>query len=165
MAEHRTLILFRHAKAAAPDAASDGGSDLRRPLAPRGLADAKAAGRRLIEEGPLSLAICSPALRVAQTWQIASAELHPPPATQVEDRLYATSTSDLLELIQELPPEASRVVLVGHNPDLSVLATVLSGEELSMRTASLAILEVPGEWSAVGPGAATLTQFVTPRAP
>jgi phosphohistidine phosphatase len=160
MGDHRELILLRHAKAAWPD----GVEDLRRPLAPRGIADAGAAGRELAREAPIDLVLRSPATRVAQTWALVGAELSPPPPAEVSERLYGARPPELLALVGELPATAHTVLLVGHNPDLSVLATRLSGVEVTLRTASIVRLTLSGAWSELVPGAAALAGFTTPRA-
>jgi phosphohistidine phosphatase len=160
MADNHTLLLLRHAKAAWPD----GVADVQRPLAERGRRDAGAAGRELRQDGPIALVVRSPAVRVAQTWQEVCGQLAEPPTSRIDERLYGGPTSQLLPLIAELPEPAATVLLVGHNPDLSWLATVLSSVELELRTASIVRLELTGRWADVAPAAAALGRFVTPRA-
>ncbi|WP_431044796.1 SixA phosphatase family protein [Streptomyces sp. P1-3] len=73
-ADVRWLVLLRHAKSAWPD----GVDDQERPLAPRGRRDAPAAGRWLRDVGRVpDLAICSPARRTRETWELAARELGP----------------------------------------------------------------------------------------
>lgn len=165
MADHHTLLLLRHAKAADPHSLPDGVPDLRRPLAARGLRDAVAAGQVLEQDGPIALVVRSPALRVEQTWQQVAGELTNPPTTRIDERLYGGRASELLGLIAELPEEAQSVLLIGHNPDLSRLATILSSVEVALRTASIVRLELAGPWVAIAPASAALDRFVTPRAP
>jgi phosphohistidine phosphatase len=165
MADNHTLLLLRHAKAANPDPRPGAVPDLRRPLAERGLRDAVAAGQLLEQDGPIALVVRSPALRVEQTWQQVAGELTNPPSALIDERLYGGRTAELIGLIAELPEAASRVLLIGHNPDLSWLATILSSVEVELRTASIVRLELAGPWAAIAPASAALAQFVTPRAP
>jgi phosphohistidine phosphatase len=157
----RTLVILRHAKAAWPD----GVPDEQRPLAERGRRDAPVAGRWLqANVAPLDHVVRSPAVRVEQTWDLVSAELTATPETEVDRRLYAEPVSRLIQLIRELPDGARTVLLLGHNPELSGLASALSGEETVLETASVAVLSAPGGWHEAAPGWFQLTQTITARA-
>jgi len=60
----RTLVLLRHSKAVPPESMPD----FERPLADRGRADARAAGRYLVAEGiEADLVLCSPSQRTRET--------------------------------------------------------------------------------------------------
>lgn len=160
MATPRTLILLRHAKAAWPD----GVPDVERPLAPRGLTEAPLAGSWLREHAPeINLVLRSPAARVAQTWELVARELGYTPATEEVFRLYAASASTLLDVVRGLPDAADTVLLIGHNPDLSDLATQLSRTTVDLKTSSIAVLTGDGKWTEAVAGWASLTSFVTPR--
>ena len=45
---------------------------------------------------------------------------------------------------------------MAHNPGLEELVSVLGGEDITMPTAGLAVLTLPGSWADAGPSAATL---------
>ncbi|MFJ9929229.1 MULTISPECIES: SixA phosphatase family protein [Streptomyces] len=166
----RRLVVLRHAKSARPE----GVPDHRRPLAPRGLRDAPAAGRALAEADLLpDLALCSTAVRARQTWQLASAEWGTPPPVRHEPRLYAADVPALLAVVRETPPEVETLLLVGHNPGLADLVRTLAGDGLDdtldrlrakFPTSAIAVLawHAPG-WPALAPGAALLTWFRVPR--
>jgi phosphohistidine phosphatase len=161
MTADRTLVLLRHSKAAWPD----GVKDLQRPLAPRGRRDAPVAGRWLRDNlAVLDLVVLSPALRVQQTWELASAELGYNPPVQEDERLYTDSADQLLQLTRELSDDAPTVLFVGHNPELSVLASVLSGRTMKLSTSSIAVLDISGSWREIAAGRAELRSSVTPRA-
>ncbi len=65
----RTLVLLRHSKAVPPESMPD----FERPLADRGRADARAAGRYLVAEGiEADLVLCSPSQRTRETWEYAA---------------------------------------------------------------------------------------------
>ncbi|MER7967519.1 histidine phosphatase family protein [Streptomyces sp. NPDC096080] len=84
----RRLIVLRHAKSAGPD----GVGDFDRPLAPRGLRDAPAAGRRLREAGWFpDQVVCSPARRTRDTFDLVAPELAPPPAVTYDPRIYESA--------------------------------------------------------------------------
>ncbi|MEV6833663.1 histidine phosphatase family protein [Streptomyces sp. NPDC051133] len=166
----RRLVVLRHAKSAWPE----GVEDHRRPLAPRGLKDAPAAGRALAEADSLpDLALCSTAVRARQTWQLASAEWGTPPSVRYDHRLYAAGVPALLEVVRETPPEVETLLLVGHNPGLEELVLELAGDGLDdtldrvrtkFPTSALAVLTWRGTgWPALAPGVALLTSFTVPR--
>lgn len=156
----RTLILLRHAKSAWPQDIAD----LHRPLAGRGRRDAPAVGRWLRQQAPtIDLAICSPAVRARQTWELAAAQLDEEPPVRSDERLYGTSAEVFLAVILELPAHASTVLLVGHNPSLEDFLELLTGATEVLKTSAIAVLTTPGTWEEAGPGSWTLEAFTTPR--
>ncbi|MFJ3808933.1 SixA phosphatase family protein [Streptomyces sp. NPDC090073] len=166
----RRLMVLRHAKSAWPE----GVEDHRRPLAPRGLRDAPAAGRALAEGGGLpDLALCSTAVRARRTWELAAAEWGTPPPVRYDRRLYAADAADLLDVVREVPREVEALLLVGHNPGLEQLVAELAGDGLDdslerlrvkFPTSAIAVLTWRGTgWPALGPGTALLTSFMVPR--
>lgn len=121
----RRLLVMRHAKSAWPE----GVADHDRPLGPRGLRDAPAAGRFLAENGgPPDLVLCSPARRARHTWELAAAELGSPVPTPTlhEPRLYGADGDELLDVLHGVPDEVATLLLVGHNPGLEDLVLLLS---------------------------------------
>ncbi|MEU0333604.1 histidine phosphatase family protein [Streptomyces sp. NPDC006193] len=166
----RRLVVLRHAKSARPE----GVEDHRRPLAPRGLRDAPAAGRALAASGSLpDLALCSTAVRARRTWELASAEWGTPPPVRFDARLYAAGADRLLEVVREVPPEVETLLLVGHNPGLEELVRALAADGLddtlervraAFPTCAVAVLDWRGAgWPALAPGTALLTSFTVPR--
>ncbi|MFE4467223.1 SixA phosphatase family protein [Leifsonia sp. NPDC056824] len=140
----RTLILLRHAKSDWSGALPD----IERPLAERGNAQAPLAGRWLASHGGvIDLAIVSPAQRARETWQLASAELDPAPPVRFDERVYAASADELLSVVRETPDEARTLILVGHNPGMEQLASLLADDEVILRTAGIAEFGVSGRWS------------------
>jgi phosphohistidine phosphatase len=149
----RTLILLRHAKSDW----SDFEADVDRPLAKRGRRQAPEAGRWLAHAvDAIDLAVVSPANRARSTWDLASAQLADRPQTRIDDRVYATSASRLLGVVRELPDDLDTVVMVGHNPGIEDLVTLLTGECVPMPTAALAVIELSGSWSSASQASAAL---------
>ncbi|MGW2719898.1 SixA phosphatase family protein [Streptomyces sp. NPDC001492] len=166
----RRLVVLRHAKSAWPA----GVPDHARPLAPRGLRDAPAAGRALAEADCLpDLALCSTAVRARQTWELASAQWGTPPPVRSDPRLYAADVSDLLTAVHEVSAEIETLLLVGHNPGLEELVLELAGDSLDdaleevrlkFPTSAIAVLAWHGPaWDALAPGTALLTSMIVPR--
>ncbi len=92
----------------------------------------------------------SSATRAQQTWHLASAELAAPPPVQIEERAYAATAGELLDLVRELPAEVGTAVVVGHNPGLEDLATMLASRSVEMPTSALAVISWTGEWESAG---------------
>jgi phosphohistidine phosphatase len=155
-----TLLILRHAKSDWPD----GVPDLQRPLGERGVREAPLAGRWLRDHvSPLNLVVRSPALRARETWELAAAELGYQPPVREDARLHGEPVLVLLDVIREIPPKAGTVLFVGHNPELSSLATALSGTAVELKTSSIAVLTFDGSWADVDEGTMQLEQAVTPR--
>jgi phosphohistidine phosphatase len=166
----RRLIVVRHAKAAWPE----GVADAERPLADRGRLDAPRAGRWLEDEGLVpDRVICSPARRTRETLALVSGVWSAAPPVEYDERVYAAGVASLLAVVRGAPPSARSVMLVGHNPGMQGLTVALAGDEASegdiervaekYPTCAIAVLEVPGTWSALAPGGAQLTRFAVPR--
>jgi len=156
----RTLVIFRHAKSAWPE----GVPDDQRPLGPRGRRNAPAAGRWLRDEvDRIDLAVCSPAVRARQTWELAGVELDPQPRVVEDERVYAASADALLGVVQDLPDGVGTAVLVGHNPGLADLVELLTGELCELKTASVAVLTWSGSWLDAAPRVAALAGHNTAR--
>src|SRR5688572_27313979 len=113
----RTLVLLRHAKAAHPD----GIADTDRPLTPRGHADAAAAGAWLAKQQLTpDLVLCSPARRTRETWQGVRVAMGADPTVRYERDLYAAGAAELLDLVRATDPAVRTVLVIGHNPTVSV---------------------------------------------
>ncbi|QNE37316.1 SixA phosphatase family protein [Leifsonia shinshuensis] len=151
----RTLLLLRHAKSDW----SGSVADIDRPLAQRGRTQAPLAGRWLAGHAdPIDLAIVSPARRARETWELASAELTPAPPARYDDRVYAASLATLLDIVHEIPDDVRTLALVGHNPGMEQLASLLAGEDMIMRTSGIAQFAVEAPWSSVD-GATAVLRF------
>ena len=153
----KTLYLLRHAKSDWSDPTLD---DHDRPLNRRGqrtlpLLAAHVAGWRV------DLVVCSTAVRAKATAEPVVTALQCP--VQFEPNVYDATAGELLDVVQHLPEGASVAMLVGHNPGLESLTTVLSGAHTRYPTAALGTLTFDVErWADVEPGGGRLTVLVTP---
>ena len=159
----KTILLLRHGKS---DWGSDSGSDHERPLAKRGRAAARSVGRflALADELP-DCALSSSAVRARSTIEIAAdAGRWEVPVETARD-LYATSPDAALDRIHDLDEAVARVLLVGHEPTWSSLASQLIGDtRLRFPTGALARIDFSAEsWRDVDYGRGQLIWFVTPR--
>lgn len=165
----RRLLLLRHAKAVAPSREDDFG----RVLTERGRGDAKKmgafiAGRRLSPDR----AIYSGAARTRQTFEIFAAEQPAPIEAEEQNALYEASRFLIIGLLRELPSRARTHLVVGHNPGMADIASLLAGEggaidrlRLASKfpTCALAVIAFDRpDWSDLGQGVGRLELFVTP---
>jgi phosphohistidine phosphatase len=161
----RTLVLLRHAKADRPA----GVSDEQRPLTARGHADAAAAGAWLARSGLRpDLVLCSPAKRTRQTWHGIAVALagSAAPTVRYEPDLYDGGAEDLLALVREVGEDVNTVLLIGHNPSVSVLSALLDPDAQAdsdgLRTSGIAVHRASA-WSGIGRGEAALAAVHTAR--
>jgi len=146
----KTLFLVRHAKSSWADAALP---DKDRPLNDRGQRDAPKMGERLAERAvKLDLILSSPATRALKTAEIIAKKLdYRRKDIVVNERLYAVEADDLLDVIHKLGDELERVMLFGHNPELTQLARRFSGEITHMPTCAVAEFKFDAKsWSEIG---------------
>ena len=146
----KTLLLIRHAKSSWDDTAL---SDKDRPLNDRGKRDAPKMGKRLARRDVKpDLILSSPAMRALTTAEIIAKKLdYKRKDIVVDDRLYAGEADDLLNVIHKLGDKRERVILVGHNPELTELAHRLSSEITHMPTCAVAAFTFDAKsWSNIG---------------
>ncbi len=146
----KTLFLVRHAKSSWDDTAMP---DKDRPLSDRGKRDAPKMGERLAKrDGKPDLILSSPARRALKTAEIIAKKLdYKRKDIVVDDRLYAVKADDLLGVIRKLGDKLERVMVFGHNPELTELAHRLSTEITHMPTCAVAEFTFDAKsWSNVG---------------
>jgi phosphohistidine phosphatase len=155
--EARRLVVMRHAKTE-----SMASSDHDRDLTDRGRRDARAAGAWLAKQrlAP-AVVLVSSAVRARSTADEVCAALESRPDVRVLDELYQADEYEVIDLcVAEVPAEAGIVLVVGHNPTMTMAANLLQGDDdrqdLALPTAALAVLEVCGPWSELAPGAGVL---------
>jgi len=146
--------------------------DVDRPLAPRG---ARAADRMRdyldAERIRAELVLCSSALRTRETLGRILPGLGPELTVRIEPSVYSFEADQLLDRLRELPANVGSVMLIGHNPAMQELASLLAadGDRLDdlrkgFPTAALAELDVPvGSWDELTRGSGRLERFVVPR--
>ena len=164
------LYVLRHAKSSWAEA---GVADHDRPLAPRG-EGALARLRRYVAGHGLcpALVLCSSARRTVLTCNGILPALPADTTVEIEQDLYGASGSRVLARLRRLDDDVPSVLVIGHNPGMHSLASMLAGAgdpELRGRlatafpTAALATLAFHGSWADLAPGSATLEAFVVPR--
>jgi phosphohistidine phosphatase len=137
----KTLLLLRHAKSDwnQPDI-----KDHDRPLNKRGKKEAPRVGRYLLQNNLVpDLILSSTAQRARDTAQAAADGCGFDEQIDFYQDLYLSDTSCYLDILQRLPDEANRVMVVGHNPDLEDLLTLLTDVTEHITTATLAQIDLP----------------------
>ena len=167
----KRLLLLRHAK-------SDWSvnvPDNQRQLNKRGRKAAERMGRYIREEGLIpDRVLCSPAARATETWRLAQSHLDPAPEIEFVETLYDFgSGTNLLDVIRHYGDGADRLMVVGHNPSLEGLASLLTrtGKQEALTamhskypTAALAVIDFEFErWRDVAPASGILVSFTRPR--
>lgn len=166
----KTLVLMRHAKAEE----GHGKADHDRELADRGRRDARAAGAWLHAEGLVpDLVICSTAQRTRQTWEEACRGGAQTEFVEFRRSVYLGGSEQTLETVREDAGEVETVLVVGHNPTMAQLTSLLTDGEGSREahealgrgfvTSGLAVLRYSGEWADLDLGTCELARFHVSR--
>lgn len=162
----KQLFLLRHAKS---DWSHPGLTDFDRPLNSRGLKNAPEMGRRLVaRQLEFDALVCSPAKRAATTARLVAAELElADRALTFAPEIYDASVAELLAVVRDFPPQWHRVLLVGHNPGMTLLANLLADAGIdNLPTAGLVGIELaPAAWAQIDAGGGELTLYDFPRKP
>jgi phosphohistidine phosphatase len=159
----KSLFLVRHAKSSRDEPALP---DKERPLNDRGRRDAPRMGERLAKHDVKpDLILSSPAARALATAEIIARKLgYKVKDIVIDERLYAAAPDDLLKVIHELGDKPKRVMLVGHNPELSELAHGLSSKITDMPTCAVAEFAFDiKSWSNVGKQAPAKVMLHRPK--
>ena len=168
----RRLMLLRHAKS---DWSVNGTRDHDRPLNPRGREAAPKMGAYMARHALApDLIVASTATRVAETLQHVVPAFTKQPKTVSDRRLYDADADGLLKVIKETPKAVHSLLLVGHNPGMAELASMLTASgDVDTRqrliekfpTAALAVIDFAlDDWAKLHPKAGRLDRFVVPKA-
>lgn len=163
MPKGKTLFLVRHAKSSWVDSTL---SDLERPLSTRGKRDAIKLGKHWTDRADKpDLIVSSPAERALATARLVAQRCGYAPADIVVDaRLYGGSATELVEVVEGLNDRCAKVVLVGHNPEFTDLASRFCGAPVLMPTCTRAEFRFDAEhWSAIGHSAPRRARIRTPK--
>jgi phosphohistidine phosphatase len=166
----RRLILVRHAKSSREDPSL---ADHERPLADRGITDARRAGKYLAEHlAPVDEVLCSTAARARETWALMGSALPEPPPVRFVRSLYLPTVSAIGAALRKARDDSKTMLLVGHDPSLEAFvrthASSLSGsvgERLAqgIPTASLLVMELAlGRFADFSRQRGQVTLLVTP---
>jgi phosphohistidine phosphatase len=150
----RELLILRHGKAGPHDQ-----EDFGREIVDRGKRASQRMGVWLLGSNLVpDHVISSPAARAIETARKSCKCMGLAAGDIVEDeRIYDAGCSSLLQVLAEVPENFHRVMLTGHNPGLKTLVCHLSGERhVVLKTADLAQIGMPDDWSRLDPGCGRL---------
>ena len=160
----KRLTLVRHANADWKDSAV---ADFDRPLNRRGMAEAEATAKRLLEqELTPDLVVTSPSRRTQQTADIIARE-HGFGSRRVkrDEHLYLATADDILKVIRGTGPKVNHLAVVGHNPGLSELLKLLAPDasvtELATGAMSTMVFSVT-MWNSIAFGGAKDAKYEAP---
>jgi phosphohistidine phosphatase len=163
----KRLLILRHAKS---DRSDPSLTDHDRPLAPRGEVDAPRMGAALAALGIApDRILTSTAVRARDTARLVATALGYDAPLRETREAYAADSTMLLRLICAEAEDAETLLLVGHNPGMEELASLLVAGEgietgIRMPTAALACLTIDtDDWQDMTPGSGTLQWLLTPR--
>lgn len=161
------LTIVRHGKAAPADAQQP---DFDRPLVSKGY-------KQINQIAPAILAnkicpdrvISSPALRTVESARALVEVIEFGGEILLEKRIYEATPTALLEILRDQPTTVQHLVLVGHNPGLSMLISGLcSGDDarlnLHLPTGAAAQIQLEvARWRQVRWGSGILRFLISPR--
>jgi phosphohistidine phosphatase len=155
----KELLLLRHGAAESPGNQS---GDMERNLTPSGENQVeRLAGMLKENHQKLDLIVHSKAKRCVKTANIMAQYLLPKQLLP-SPVIYRADYAELLALINELPKEMERVMLVGHNPTISFFVSYLSGEQhMMLSPGMMARIKFSDlEWEMVSQGTGTLEEVL-----
>jgi phosphohistidine phosphatase len=157
------VYLVRHAIAETRDS-TQWPDDAERPLTPEGEARFRKAARGLRRVAPqVDVVLASPYVRAWQTAEILEREAGWPAPERARELEATRATADGVELLRR--HASNSVALVGHEPNLSCLASLLlAGDEhavaIEVKKGAVVLLTLNPE---VRPGSALLRWSATPK--
>ncbi|HEY5482233.1 MAG TPA: histidine phosphatase family protein [Propionibacteriaceae bacterium] len=164
MSENRVLYLMRHATADSWGILGD----KNRPLTPAGREEAAFIGEQLADSG-IEYVVVSAAARTRQT----VANLGLGVDVESSDRLYGAGSATVLDIVHELDPGFTCVLVVGHAPSIPTLVHQLAGDDSDSEaldlvsthfpTATCCRFEFEGPWEDLT--TARLTRTIRTRLP
>lgn len=158
----KRLMILRHAKS---DWNAGASSDHARPLNRRGTAAAMTMGKVLakMQQTP-DLIYSSSAQRAKETAMLAKdAGGWDCEIVEVDD-LYGTSASGALSVASSAGDDIENLMLVGHEPTWSYLVHSLTGADVAIKTATVAVVDLSiARWADAPQSSGTLAFLLQPR--
>jgi len=130
----RTLYILRHAQAESGFSVQDH----QRSLTDYGIQQAQKAGQYLED---IDAVLCSSAKRTVMTMEEALSESEH--KVDILEKLYNSSTTDLLNTIKEKGGKAQNLLVVAHNPGIHMLAHDLVDKRISSQQLEMLSVSYP----------------------
>ena len=159
----KEIYVLRHAKSSWDNSNL---SDFERPLADRGINDAKKMSKFLIDmDLKIDKVLCSNAIRAKETFDLTADgfNFEIDKATYT-DKLYFGDATNIIKGLRELDESLKNILIVGHNPTLHFLVELLTNKPIDrFTTCNLAIISYDGEWILLSPQQCRLKSLITPK--
>jgi len=161
----KTLYLMRHAKSSWKKPLPDH----ERPLNRRGKEAAERIGRALVCRHLLpELILSSDAKRARATAKRVLRAFEPDhrPALRLDPALYEADAGDILQEISQTDETLCKLMVIGHNPGISALAQLLTGDTSPewLPTGAVVGMKIEGKrWKEIEPGDGKLFLRLFPR--
>ena len=157
------LFIFRHGES------SPGSPDFERPLSEQGRLDIVGLGIKLAELEPelasdKIILFSSSSKRTSETTQLLLSGLHNLniSVNYIEEG-YLADPGTWIKRIEKLPSEITTCVVVGHNPGISDLITILSGSHITMTPGACVAMELLiNDWNEVFEGTGNILNAYRP---
>ncbi|WP_083607561.1 NUDIX domain-containing protein [Thalassospira sp. TSL5-1] len=164
----RLITLLRHGEAVTYDARGD----FYRPLTEDGKLNIQRIGAFLERQGLYpDLILASPTQRTQHSAEKLHKMLFPglKPAISLDRQLYNADAQTLRNVLQNLADDVHHVVMVGHNPGISALPTLIAGADIrkkrmfpSLKPAAMIMIEMTGNWADLETSSGRILQQVDP---
>ncbi len=159
----KQIYILRHAKSSWDNSNL---SDFDRPLADRGISDAKKMSNFLKDINiKIDRVLCSNAIRAKETFDLTADgfNFEIDKATYL-DKLYFGDTTTIIQDLKELDESLNNILIVGHNPTLHYLVEILTNESINrFTTCNLATISHNGEWVSLNSQQCSLKSLIRPK--
>ena len=159
----KQIYVLRHAKSSWDNSNL---SDFDRPLADRGISDAKKMSNFLKDMNiKIDKVLCSNAIRAKETFDLTADgfNFEIDKATYL-DKLYFGDTTTIIQDLKELDESLNNILIVGHNPTLHYLVEILTNESINrFTTCNLATISHDGEWVSLNSQQCSLKSLIRPK--
>ena len=159
----KEIYVLRHAKSSWDNSNL---SDFERPLANRGISDAKKMSNFLKDMNiKIDKVLCSNAIRAKETFDLTADgfNFEIDKATYL-DKLYFGDTTTIIQDLKELDESLNNILIVGHNPTLHYLVEILTNESINrFTTCNLATISHNGEWVSLNSQQCSLKSLIRPK--
>jgi phosphohistidine phosphatase len=171
----KTILILRHGKS---DWGDPGLNDFDRPLAKRGQDEAPRMGAVLAAFDHMpDIILSSPARRARQTAEAVAKTCGYNREIQWQESFYGYGSQETIAVLQQLPKNVERVLVIGHNPTLEETVAHLCASSapeidddieeswlIKLPTAGLVCLNINiNDWADLAPGTAVLQWFLIPK--
>ena len=159
----KEIYVLRHAKSSWDNSNL---SDFERPLADRGISDAKKMSKFLKDMNiKIDKVLCSNAIRAKETFDLTADGFNfEIDKATYSDKLYFGDTTTIIQDLKELDESLNNILIVGHNPTLHYLVEILTNESINrFTTCNLATISYNGEWASLNSQQCNIKSLIRPK--